>query len=79
MYLEHLCLVIKQARWHVTKIYLHFTFEKECFKKNFILMNQKSRQEAKNSIEKDFYKLINSSNFGYDCRNIRQLSIRTNI
>ena len=32
-------------------------------------MNQKSRQEAKNSIEKDFYKLMNNSNFGYDCRN----------
>ena len=28
-------------------------------------MNQKS----KNSVEKDFYKLMNNSNFGYDCRN----------
>ena len=33
-------------------------------------MNQKSIQNAKNSVEKDFYKLImNNSNFGYDCRN----------
>ena len=32
-------------------------------------MNQKSRQESKNSVEKDFYKLVNNSNFGYDCRN----------
>ena len=32
-------------------------------------MNQKSRQKAKNSVEKDFYKLMNNSNFGYDCRN----------
>ena len=61
--------VIKWAGWHVTKIYSHFKSEQECFKKNFILMNQKSRQEAKNSTEKDFYKLINNSNFGYDCRN----------
>ena len=32
-------------------------------------MNQRSRQNAKNPIEKDFYKLMNNSNFGYDCRN----------
>ena len=32
-------------------------------------MNQKSRQESKNNIEEDFYKLMNNSNFGYDCRN----------
>ena len=32
-------------------------------------MNQRSRQNAKNSIDKDFYKLMNNANFGYDCRN----------
>ena len=32
-------------------------------------MNQKSRQNAENSTGKDFYKLMNNSNFGYDCRN----------
>ena len=32
-------------------------------------MNQKSRQETKNPIEIHFYKLMNNSNFGYDCRN----------
>ena len=69
MYLEHLCFVITWAGQHVTKIYSHLTFEQECFEKNFILMNQKSRLEAKNSVEKDFYKLVNNSNFGYDCRN----------
>ena len=26
-------------------------------------------KRQKNSIEKDFYKLMNNSNFGYDCRN----------
>ena len=32
-------------------------------------MNQKSRQNAKNAIEKDFFKIMNSANFGFDCRN----------
>ena len=32
-------------------------------------MNQCSRQTAKNSIKKNFYKLMNNSNFGYECRN----------
>ena len=32
-------------------------------------MNQKSRQVSKTNAEKDFYKLMNNSNFGADCRN----------
>ena len=32
-------------------------------------MNQKSRQLSKNNVEKDFYKLMNNSNFWHDCRN----------
>ena len=32
-------------------------------------MNQKSRQQSNNNVEKDFYQLMNNSNFGYDCRN----------
>ena len=53
----------------MTKIHLHLTFEQSRFKQNFILMNQKSRQKSKNEVEKDFFKLMNNSNFGYDCRN----------
>ena len=32
-------------------------------------MNQKSRQKAKSSVERDFFKLLNNSHFGIDCRN----------
>ena len=69
IYLEHLVFVIKRAGWKVTKTHAHLTFEQKRFKEKFILMNQKSRQLSKNNIEKDFYKLMNNSNFGYDCRN----------
>ena len=69
MYLEDLVFCIKRAGWKVTKINSHLTFEQKRFKQKFILMNQKSRQESSNSVEKDFYKLRNNSNFDYDCRN----------
>ena len=47
-------LPITRAGWKVTKIYSHYNFELERFKKKFILMSQKSRQKATNSVEKDF-------------------------
>ena len=50
-------------------IYENFTFEQSKFKKDFVVMNQKSRQKATSSVEKDFYKLLNNNNFGIDCRN----------
>ena len=31
-------------------------------------MNQDARKAAETKVEKDFYKLLNNSNFGYDCR-----------
>ena len=69
IYLEDLVFCIKRAGWKVTKIHVHLTFEQKRFKQKFILMNQKSRQGSNNSVEKDFYKLMNNSNLGYDCRN----------
>ena len=69
LYLEDLRFLIKRAGWRVTKLYSHFIFEQDCLKREFVLMNQKLRQIAKNNIEKDFFKLMNNANFGYDCRN----------
>ena len=65
--LKDLRFLILRAGRHVTKLYPHFKFEQDAFKKDFVLMNQKSRQEAKNNIEKDFYKLMNNANFGFYC------------
>ena len=69
MYLENLAFCIKRAGWKVTKIHAHLTFEQSRFKRDFILMNQKSRQQSKNDVKKDFFKLMNNSSFGYDFRN----------
>ena len=61
LHLEDLAFLIKRAGWVVTKIHAHLTFDQEPFKKNFILMNQKSRQESKTNTEKDFSKLMNNA------------------
>ena len=61
--------LIKRAGWLVSHVYEHFTFEQSKFKKDFIVMNQKARQKATFSVERDFYKLLNNSNFGIYCRN----------
>ena len=58
LYIEDLRFLIKRAGWIVTKLYSPFTFEQDAFKKDFVLMNQRFRQNAKNAIEKNFYKLI---------------------
>ena len=39
------------------------------FKKDFVIMNQILCQKVNNLVGKDFYKLMNDSNFTYDCRN----------
>ena len=69
MYLEEIKFAVLRCGWKVTKLYKHYYFDQERFKRNFILMNQKARQEASNKVESDFCKLLNNANFGYDCRN----------
>ena len=69
LYLEDLRFVGRRAGWIVRKLYSHFTFEQDCFKKKFVPKNQKSRQNAKSDIDKNFWKLMNNANFGFDCRN----------
>ena len=47
--------LIKRAGCLVTYIYEHYTFEQSKFRKGFVVMNQKSRQAATSSLEKDFF------------------------
>lgn len=53
----------KKCGWIVTHIYSRYTLDQSQFKKGFVIMNQISRQNAKTSFRKDFYKLMNNSNF----------------
>ena len=39
------------------------------FKRDFVLMDQKYRSNAKITIKKDLFKLMNNGKFEYDCRN----------
>ena len=45
LYAEDLHFLIAQAGWLVTHIYEHFTFAQSKFKKDFVVMNQNSRQQ----------------------------------
>ena len=69
LYAEDLHFLITRAGWLVTHIYEHYTFEQSQFKKDFVIKDQKSRQTATSNVKKDFYKLLNNSNFGIDYRN----------
>ena len=68
LYAEDLYFLTTKMGWTVTKIYKHYTFRQDTFKKDFVVMNQDARKAAGTKVEKDFYKLLNNSNFGYDCR-----------
>ena len=69
LYTEPLHLLITRYGWRPRKISGNYTFEQSRFKKESVIMNQVSRQNAQTDSEKDFYKLMNNLNFGYDCRN----------
>ena len=54
LYLEHLKTLIGRAGRKVTKLYAHYTFEQERFKKDFILMNQAINKQPKTASKKIF-------------------------
>ena len=66
---EDLYFLTTRAGWKITRIYEYYTFKQDTFKKDFVVMNQNARKTAKTKVEKDFYKLLNNSNFGNNSRN----------
>ena len=79
LYDEHLYFLLDRCEWVVTPIYAHHTFKQSKCKEVFVIVNQVSRQNAKNSVKKDFYKLMDNSNLGYDYRNNADNCISTPI
>ena len=59
----------------MTKVYSHFAFQQEAFKKEYILGNQRARHEAVacgDDVQGNFWKLLNNAIFGFDCRDNSQ-------
>ena len=75
MFIYHIHFLTKRAGWKVTNVHLYYIFEQEPFKKEYILGNQRARQETVtrgDDVQGNFWKLLNNANFGFDCRDNSQ-------
>lgn len=58
MYVNHIQFLTQSVDWKVTNVCNHYMFEQENFKKEFVLGNQRARQEAvakNNDVQTNFY------------------------
>ena len=64
--------VVHYRTLKVKQVHQVLEFEKECWMKNYILINTKYRKNGKSEFEKGFYKLMNNSVFGKTMENLRK-------
>ena len=75
MFIDHMHFLTTRAGWKITNVHQYYNFEQGPFKKEYILGNQRSRQAAVargDSVQANFWKLLNDANFGFNCRDNSQ-------
>ena len=55
LYAEDLYFLTTRVGWKGTRIYEHYTFKQDTFKKDFVVMSQNARKTAKTKVEKGFF------------------------
>ena len=56
--------------WRITKVHRALAFDEAPWMKTYVERNIEKRKQARNSLEKDFWKLANNSVFGKTCENV---------
>ena len=71
-YVAHIRNILKyeELGCRITKVHRALTFDEAPWMKTYVERNIEKRKQARNSFEKDFWKLANNSVFGKTCENV---------